>query len=111
MKIDTGSIRERLDEMVRKDPGYVYERPLSGGCRYAQWNLPDCGVGRVLHSLGVPIETLNAMDDIFSSEIHQDTVLGVLSRAGFELDERAVTVLSRFQYGQDSGTPYGTIEY
>lgn len=75
------------------------------GCYY-QWNgKPDCGVGRVLYRLGVPIETLQAMDR--SGETISQHYPRLRQDHNIWFSPAAEALMESFQQDQDEQVPWG----
>lgn len=90
-----------------ESPDFIYGSRYVNGCFYVSRGEPACIVGRALHSLGVPIETLSAMDVGMDGTItHPDTVQ-VLRDAGFLPTESALVVMRTAQMEQDAGSSWG----
>jgi hypothetical protein len=96
-----------LDTVVTaRGRDFVYQK--SDGvpaCTYIRNELPDCGVGRALSLLGVPNHILAQMDRLGDTSIQATDRF--LAAHGFELTESAVSILSDFQFSQDSQCTYG----
>lgn len=75
------------------------------GCYYSWDGAPDCGVGRVLHRIGLSVDDLRTMDDMGEE-------LGMLYswlEQGHQIafTAGAQTLMEWFQSWQDEGVPWG----
>lgn len=99
----------RLRAIVAEEgEDFVYGQRHDGDnivCCY-QWNgKPDCGVGRVLYRLGVPIETLQAMDR--SSETISYHYPRLRQDHNIWFSPAAEALMELFQQDQDEQVPWG----
>ncbi|MFI5877558.1 hypothetical protein ACIBAH_35065 [Streptomyces sp. NPDC051445] len=108
------AVRTALKEIVSERPAYVYAAP-----EYMKdaedINLPlcfyvhndadgnpesaGCGVGAVLHRLGVPLEELRKYEGRTARQMLKEVISGI--------DRGTAVVLETFQGEQDEKTPWG----
>lgn len=118
-KITTAEVRQGLKSLLAEVGGdFRYEpHPQAMGNTGRTWDrcfyvnpetgAPDCGVGKVLGKLGVPVDVLRQMDDQDASDIYSAAVETVLAEAGFAIDEPGLLTLREFQKSQDMESSYG----
>lgn len=82
-----------------------YPGPMSG-CWYELNGAPSCGVGVALHKAGVPLTTLDALDQVLDST-DIESVEPVLEAHGVTLTADALEVFREFQRNQDFGLSWG----
>lgn len=94
-----------------KGEGFVYEKQsLEGegamGCHYARLGEPDCGIGHLLHKLGVPVEHMGygAMLDAYPIRHYYDVLQ---KRHSMAFTSDAQVFMEAFQSEQDEQTPWG----
>lgn len=100
-----------LKQVVAKAGGdWAYEpRPIADGsgfskaCRYVHDDRPDCGVGKALHSAGVPLEALRRQEGKSASQV----MYYLMGEGCITTDQRAMVLYRVFQGHQDSSTPWG----
>lgn len=90
-----------------ESPDFIYNSRYVNGCFYVSRGEPACIVGRALHSIGVPIETLSAMDVGMDGTITHPGTVEVLKDAGFLPTTAALAVMRRAQAVQDAGGTWG----
>lgn len=99
-----------LEEVVAEKPDFVYVPPPASHpdgpkCLYVAEGKPSCGVGVVLHRLGVPLEVLAHLD-------YDDCGAGTAASGlddyenGCLVDTKAAKLLGEFQGQQDDGMPW-----
>lgn len=114
-EVDYTRALELLREVVAEEgEDFVYKTgrgPVNApNCMYAFQGKGDCGVGRVLVKLGVPVKELEwtyiregaysvGTADMILNALEEDEVLSVTPEA--------TLLLSNFQTLQDVGTPWG----
>jgi hypothetical protein len=88
---------------------YAQTSPYEAGprCVYVRNGSPDCGVGRALHLLGVPLSVLGDLDRMSESGIGYWRNTDYLAHQGFVIESGAVKVLATFQRNQDEGVRWG----
>lgn len=82
----------------------IYEQYTPEGCRYAYEGCPSCGVGQALFDLGMPIETLESLDQLNAGN---SISARLLYRDFDEISMEASRVFCEFQTMQDQGISYG----
>lgn len=104
-----------LEEMVAEaGEDFVYaKRQTNTGapaCRYVWQGEPDCGVGKFLHTLGVPLTELEDADKYnFGGGQPARSLLDRLEQEGvITIDWVSKRALAEFQYSQDMGSAWGT---
>lgn len=86
---------------------FVYKEVQDVTCVYVENGSPSCAVGRILHSLGVPVEVLSDMD---SGVTGYPTIFAgdeTFRASGFDVDDLAGEYLGFFQLNQDNRLSYG----
>jgi len=119
-----------LDSLVKKfGEGYIYPGWNDGKCVYVQDGAPSCLVGHALNRLGVPIGTLEVLDEqqfyrdeeledlVYINGLQEIEVIGYLEdserlidfeeAAGVTLTPYARRVLAGAQHLQDEGVEWG----
>lgn len=94
-----------------KGEDYVYEpirkgTHLTDGCFYHNEGQPSCGVGHVLHRIGVPIEALKLMDEGFETSIG-DQYSRLAQDHSITFDIGAKSLMESFQDDQDNAISWG----
>jgi hypothetical protein len=100
---------EALESVVATAGGdFVYAKAdiMDDGplCVYVRNGRADCGVGRALHHLGVPLSVLGDLDGTGDSTIGNWRNLDYLADRGFMIEDEAVKALATFQQHQDNGS-------
>ena len=110
-EISYETVLQTLESIVEtKGRDYIYEThddtvndTYEPTCFYVWDNAPDCGVGRVLHKLGISLGVLSTFEGVGSN-----AVLAQLEELGLvNFDSKSRTLLRNFQYRQDHGIPWG----
>lgn len=106
--IDGNRAIELLREVVEElGDDFKYKAPSTPNgtrrCVYAHNSQPSCGVGRVLHSLGIPVEQLEALDADIDG-VSADRVGHKIE--GLKVTGVAAEALVAFQTEQDRGDRY-----
>ena len=103
--IKVSDLWAEVKKVAAEQPDYVYsEQP----CQYQYGGKPSCIVGHALHRLGVPIETLEALDD--AQEGGGVPACGIPQEFPDLLDadsEPARRALGEAQEAQDNRLPWG----
>lgn len=102
MQFTDQQVSDTLKAVVAEQPEYVYAKPAelkspgNDRCLYVHGDKPGCGVGHVLHRLGVPLSFLAEYEGVGAS------ILAVR----LDLPWRASVLLEHFQHAQDDGRPW-----
>lgn len=90
-------------------PGHEGRDELEGVCRYVYDGEADCGVARVLHRYGVPIDVLRRWEGYYASEMGPAGSPGRrhIPTTGPLVTDEAALILKKFQRSQDNDTPWG----
>jgi hypothetical protein len=103
IKVTPEVVIRTLEELVAENPDHVYE-PWRGSdddsmsCHYVRDQQPDCGIGQLLHRLGVPIETLLELEGHGASAV----VPSCLDLGGVEEELWIKKLCQSFQGRQDN---------
>lgn len=97
--------------VARKGENYIYEPLKKGsfinnGCFYHDEGEPSCGVGHVLHRIGVTIQTLRDMDADHNTNIG-DQYSRLARDYNITFDRGAMALMESFQDDQDQGINWG----
>jgi len=105
-KVTYEAVLSALTEVVAAEvPEYSYE-PKEGEegtrCFYVWEGQPDCGVGRALHKLGVPLEALSEHEGVGAQSLLDHLELDEV----IATDEQSKYMLRAFQRRQDVGVTW-----
>ena len=103
------ALRALREAVALKGADFTYEM-VNRGCVYTENGQPSCIVGHALASLGVPIETLELIDNVDREYTDSDMVSAyedVLKPNGIRIGPKALEVLREAQEQQDAGLTWG----
>lgn len=103
--IKVSDLWAEVKKVAAEQPDYVYPEQY---CQYQYDGKPSCIVGRALHRLGVPVESLAVLD---AANLHGGVTAGDLPDQFPDLveadSESALIALVEAQEAQDSRIPWG----